>query len=125
MSIDIPAGVTYIGANAFSHCYGLLGINIPEGVTLIGDYAFYGSHLTSIILPASIERINYQAFGGCNDLITFGCKAVNPPSFGVQVFDSCDELEIINVPMASVDAYKAADGWKDYADIIVGYDFSE
>jgi hypothetical protein len=31
----------------------------------------------------------------------------------------------INVPTASVDAYKAAGGWKDYADIIVGYDFSE
>ena len=125
MSIDIPAGVTQIGEYAFSHCYGLLGINIPDGVTLIGDSAFYGSGLTSIILPASIERINYQAFGGCNDLITFGCKAVNPPSFGVQVFDSCDKLEVINVPMASVDAYKAADGWKDYADKIVGYDFSE
>ena len=125
MSIDIPAGVTQIGEYAFSHCYGLLGINIPDGVTLIGDSAFYGSGLTSIILPASIERINYQAFGGCNDLITFGCKAVNPPSFGVQVFDISNKLEIINVPMTSVDAYKAADGWKDYADIIVGYDFTE
>ena len=29
----------------------------------------------------------------------------------------------IYVPTASVDAYKAADGWSSYADAIVGYDF--
>ena len=29
----------------------------------------------------------------------------------------------IYVPAASVEAYKAADGWSDYADYIVGYDF--
>ena len=31
----------------------------------------------------------------------------------------------IYVPMESVDEYKAADGWKDYAYKIVGYDFDE
>ena len=30
---------------------------------------------------------------------------------------------LIYVPRASVDAYKAADGWSDYANYIVGYDF--
>ena len=29
----------------------------------------------------------------------------------------------IYVPSTSVDAYKVADGWKDYADIIEGYNF--
>ena len=29
----------------------------------------------------------------------------------------------IYVPTASVDAYKAAEGWSSYADAIVGYDF--
>lgn len=28
-----------------------------------------------------------------------------------------------NVPRESVKAYKSADGWSDYADYIVGYDF--
>ena len=30
----------------------------------------------------------------------------------------------IYVPIDSVDTYKAANGWKDYAKDIVGYDFS-
>ena len=29
----------------------------------------------------------------------------------------------IYVPMESVEAYKSAYGWSDYADSIVGYDF--
>ena len=30
---------------------------------------------------------------------------------------------LIYVPTASVDAYKASEGWSNYADSIVGYDF--
>ena len=29
----------------------------------------------------------------------------------------------VTAQTASVDAYKAAEGWSDYADVIVGYDF--
>ena len=29
----------------------------------------------------------------------------------------------IYVPMESVEAYKSTDGWSDYADAIVGYNF--
>ena len=123
-SIDIPDSVTQIAERAFYDCSSLTSIDFPEGVTQIGDSAFSRSGLTNIVLPASIERI-YRAFYGCNKLTTFGCKAVNPPFFGTQMFNSCDKLAIINVPAASIDAYKAADGWKDYADIIVGYDFTE
>ncbi len=103
-----------------------MSIDLPAGLTQIGDEAFLScSNLSSIILPASIERITYGAFRSCHQLETVDCKAVEPPFFGVQVFAECDKLEVINVPAASIDAYKAADGWKDYADIIVGYDFSE
>lgn len=33
------------------------------------------------------------------------------------------KVRTIYVPRNSVDAYKAADGWKEYADDIEGYDF--
>ena len=39
------------------------------------------------------------------------------------MFDNNASGRKIYVPTASVDAYKAAKGWKDYADYIVGYDF--
>ena len=39
------------------------------------------------------------------------------------VFNNNAAGRMIYVPRQSVDAYKSADGWKDYADYIVGYDF--
>ncbi len=123
-SINIPDGVTQIGNNAFGFCSNLKSINIPDGVTQIGNSAFHScSNLTSIVLPASLERINYGAFKYCYALETIDCKAIEPPFLGVDVFNECSALKAINVPTASVEDYKAADGWKEYADKIVGYDF--
>jgi hypothetical protein len=36
-----------------------------------------------------------------------------------EMFSNCPALTAIKVPASSVDAYKAADGWSEYADIIV------
>ena len=44
---------------------------------------------------------------------------VSSGSFGI-FFDM--EVPTIYVPNESIEAYKAAYGWKDYADKIVGYD---
>ena len=38
-------------------------------------------------------------------------------------YDNFNEGCMIYVPMEAVDTYKATNGWKDYADAIVGYDF--
>jgi len=35
---------------------------IPEGITEIGDFAFFGSQLSRIIIPASVEVIGMSAF---------------------------------------------------------------
>lgn len=81
------------------------------------------SSLSSITIPASIERINYGAFKGCYKLETVDCKAVEPPFLGVDVFVSCNDLETINVPSASVDDYKAAENWSNHSSMITGKDF--
>ena len=39
------------------------------------------------------------------------------------MFDDNASGRKIYVPAESVQAYKSADGWRDYADAIVGYDF--
>ena len=46
------------------------------------------------------------------------------PKLGHRIFDWCP-LAKIYVPMKSVDAYKSADGWNEYADMIEGYNFDE
>ena len=63
-------------------------------------------------------------FWGCNNLKIVYCKPQIPPTLEYGAFYNCASNLIIYVPSSSVDAYKSADGWKDYADKIVGYDFS-
>lgn len=114
-SIKIPKGVTTIGNWAFYGCISLTSIEIPEGVTSIGDNAFdWCEKLPSIILPNSIVSIGGEVFRSCSKLASITILAVNPPYLG----SSLDRIWTIYVPASSVDAYKAAERWRQYADKI-------
>lgn len=65
-----PAGdvVTGIGAYAFRGCTYLKSIEINSAIRYIGAYAFYGSGLVNVSLPAELEAIGDFAFCGCRDL---------------------------------------------------------
>jgi hypothetical protein len=51
------------------------------------------------------------------------CKPKTPPTAD-HIFTNCNTDLKIYVPMESVNAYKSADDWSDYADAIVGYNFN-
>ena len=42
---------------------------VPDGIVSIGSYWFYGSHVQSVTLPNSVERIGAEAFCDCTELI--------------------------------------------------------
>ena len=128
-SVTIPDSVTSIGNSAFCYCTSLTSVTIPDSVTSIGNYAFYHcTSLTSVTIPDSVTKIGDRTFFDCIWLESVYCKAKTPPTVGSNVFSTdynpyaaigCK----IYVPRNSVEAYKSADGWKEYADNIVGYDF--
>ena len=124
-SVTIPAGVTKIGDGVFENCSSLNSVTIPAGVTKIGTYAFYYcSSLTSVTIPAKVTSIGDYAFYNCSSLTSVYCKAKNPPVGGDDMFPWSFYGDFkIYVPMASVEAYKSADGWNVYANYIVGYNF--
>ena len=140
--VTLPNSLIEIGREAFYACYGLMHVVIPNNVTSIGRLAFYVCRglrdvtfgnsvttieasafnlceaLTTITLPSSVTSLGDGAFNQCHDLRTVTCKATTPPTMGLAVFGDDKWLSSIYVPSSSVNAYKAADGWKDYASII-------
>ena len=147
-SITIPESVTSIGSGTFARCTSLTSITIPQSVTSIGGDNIYGgafsgcTSLTTIIIPNSVTSIGNQAFLGCDNLkiIKIGsgvrsigsyafmncskltdiyCYAVNVPNINTDVFkNSYIEYATLHVSAESVDAYKAANTWKNFKSIV-------
>ncbi len=114
----VPISVTSIGDYAFSDCSGLSSIELPESVTSIGKFAFSGcTGLTGIKIPNSVTSIGDQAFSSCSTLTYISCLAKTPCAIGSQAFNNTNTCPIY-VPEESVDAFKVAEGWSDYADRI-------
>lgn len=98
-------------------------------MTSIEQYAFWVcDSLTSITIPEGVTSIGDGTFCNCRSLANVYCKPTTPPSTWKRytmwyAFDDNAEGRKIYVPWESVEAYKVADGWKDYADAIKGYYF--
>ena len=128
-NLVIPNSVTKIGDWAFSRCDGLTSITIPNSITSIGDWVFSDcTSLTSVTIPDSVTEIGNVAFANCTSLTSVYCKPTTPPTGCYRAFsyNYYEDKPIgckIYVPHNSVKAYKSAEGWKEYADDIVGYDF--
>ena len=118
-SVFVPDSVLTIEGQAFEHCTSLSNIVIPDSVTSIGAGAFYGcSALTSIIIPENVIQISDYAFMDCYQLEKIIILPSIPPLLGTYAFSGVNNNCPIYVPELSVEAYKSADGWRNYADRI-------
>ena len=72
--------------------------------------------MKNLTIPSSITEIS-SSITTLNELETLTCKATTPPTINNSLTNT-PNLIAIYVPAASVDAYKAASGWGDFASII-------
>ena len=122
-SVEIPNGVTSIGENAFSLCSDLESVTIPNGVISIGKSSFDQCYELgpSITIPSSVTSIGDRSFYLCYELKSVTVLATTPPNI---IYMSSEALFggmsnfTIYVPAESVDTYKAANVWSNYANKI-------
>ena len=117
-SCTIGSGVTTIGDSAFQNCVNLTNVTIPNSVTSIGNSAFEQCvSIKSCTIGSGITSIGGDAFKECYDLSSITIMATTPPEL-LDYFLGDMSYTTIYVPSESVEEYKTAYMWRDYADII-------
>jgi uncharacterized protein (TIGR02145 family) len=97
-TVSLPLTATSIGRNAFNSCTGLTTVNIPASVTTIIDGAFWG----------------------CTALSSITIHAPTPPTFRLYElgFEGVNKTTCkLYVPVGTLNAYKAANQWKDFVNV--------
>ena len=114
--VTLGNGTKKIGISAFEECSKLCDINFPTELETIDNYAFTNcTSLTNITLPERLKSIGSVAFGGCSNLSKITCSATTPPAGSDYMFDGISPNVKIYVPSESLEDYKSAQYWSEYA----------
>ena len=120
--VNVGSGVSSIGNYAFQYCQALSNVTIPSGVSSIGPAAFnHCRALSDVTIPSGVSSIGNYAFRYCYGVKNFYIYTIVPPTLGgTSCFDDIAADAVIHVPAASVNAYKTATNWAEYASKMVG-----
>lgn len=86
--VTISSSATSIGSYAFYGCSSLTSVSIPAKIQKIENGAFYYAGLTSLTVPAGVTHIGDIAFAGC-PLASISVASGNP------VYDSRDACNAV------------------------------
>lgn len=95
-TVEIAAGVTYIGNYAFAGCTSLTSVTFAANSQLaaMGDGVFAGcTSLTAINLPENLTEMGGQTFSGCTSLVTINLPALK--ALGMGTFTGCTKLTTV------------------------------
>ena len=92
------SNVYTIGNRAFENCPKLKNVSFNRSFTSIGDYAFAGTALETIELPASLTALGSYAFADCASLASVVVDSSSHiTSMGAGVFSGCGALASIGL----------------------------
>ena len=95
--VELPQGLSCIGANAFYDSPDLDEVKIPSTVTKIKQSAFSGcTGLTKIELPPQLEEIDYSSFYGCSGLTEITIPS-SVKTIRSGAFEKCYSLESVTL----------------------------
>ena len=119
-TLSLPATITTIPSGAFAGCTGIMGaLTIPESVTTIDASAFYDfKKITELVMGNRISTIGDEVFRNAANLSKITITSTVPPTITSTTFGGVPKSTCeLYVPDASVQAYKAADCWKEFITI--------
>lgn len=97
-------------------CFGEYAVT--DGVETIGVQAFLKScMMTSVILPASLKKIQTMAFVECYSLQDVYCHALQAPTIDSDSFDKGISACTLHIPVGCADEYRRK-GWDQFARIV-------
>ena len=113
-SVTFPSALTSIGDRAFYGCTALTSVDLSgTSLTTVKEGAFFANrNYTRIDLPSTVTSIGKDAFRS-RKYLTLTVRTTTPPSLGNSAIDST--VSAIYVPAESVETYKAASGWSNFA----------
>lgn len=113
----IPNEIKAIDFLAFSNCKGLVSVVLPNGVTSIGSSAFANCpDLKEVVIPNSVTSIGASAFR-CENLVSVTVEHEAPLTISWDTFSNRANATL-HVPGGCQAAYKAADYWKEFKQIV-------
>ncbi len=123
-SITLPSTLTQLNNGAFQNT-NLTSVTLPAGLKSIGSSTFYGTKLSKIEIPATVTTIGKDAFGNVplDSIIDHAATpqkltaAISSRPNGASVSPNYDRV-VLAVPQESLEAYKAANIWKQYVHIV-------
>lgn len=92
--LHLPDGMEFVPEFICNNCMSLTTVNVPANAKFIGAYAFNGTAIESLDIPAGVERINVNAFQACDCLK----RIVLPSSMSIledRAFADCSKVSEI------------------------------
>ena len=95
---------------------------MPAGITMTAAGSIRNSHLSSIILPASLTILGDDTFQDCPNLVDIYCYATTPPycHSGVWEWGFDRSACTVHVPASAVEVYQSEEGgeWREMGRIV-------
>ena len=98
-TIVIENSVESIGRRCFQLTRNVKSITFNEGIKSIGEGAFYGTKLTQIAFPASLETIKKSAFEMCEKIeeVSFA-EGSSLKTIDIDAFRGCKGMKRFSIP---------------------------
>lgn len=117
---DFPNEMQIVFLRAFNECAKLTEVYLPYGVFNLETEAFANcTSLKTVKVPSTVTKMGLKVFEGDTSLERLFFNLNNPLEIDDNAFTNAKKTTLY-VPSASINKYKAANGWKDWTNIKSG-----